>query len=259
MFEGEGFYREVPIEDVERIKKIEGGNVSNVSKMTCPEVKNVIEKYGLSVEQFSELLGYNKKLTEKEKLLLDSIRDEIGLPQDGDIMSKFIPQRDIYNYIYGDYDAVGGFVSVSEHSKNLIGLKAVYEGNRVDYDGTLFKVENGVSGLGISNNNANKVSIINMDACNVKDSVYAKITYVYDSETPIIIPREGAILDNAPFTGKGFTASKNIVLPESQQGYQRLQIGDILTIYDAQSGDIVYQLSFGGFNIDGTKIWNLIE
>lgn|GEM_PF-3287694 len=123
----------------------------------------------------------------------------------------------------------------------------------MDYDGILFKPYDGVSGIGV-----NERSMINMDAYTVKDSVYGKITYTYNDGTAIKVPRGGSTPENAPFFGKGFTASKNIILPESEQGYQPLEEGDIFSVCDAKNGDVIQQYIYKQ-NVDGTKGWQLIN
>lgn len=64
--------------------------------------------------------------------------------------------------------------------------------------------------------------------------------------------------ENAPFSGKGFTASKNIILTEGGQGYQALKDGDIFSICDSKTGEVVQQYEYK-INVDGTKEWKLIK
>lgn len=174
---------------------VKGDNITNVSKMTSPEVKSAIEKYGLSVEEFSELLNPNKILTPDELSLVDCVRSEIGLPQPGTVMNKTIPQRDIYNYLYNErYSGVRGFVSVDEHSNTLKTLEDVFEGNRLDYDNTAFKVGIGVDGISQS--------------VGAPDTVYGKITYVLDGVDSIKVPTDFPTVENAPYTGRGLLVVK---------------------------------------------------
>ena len=55
---------------------------------------------------------------------------------------------------------------VDEHSNTLKTLDEVFEGNRLDYDNTAFKIRSGVDGVSKSVGNA--------------DIVYGKITYILD-------------------------------------------------------------------------------
>ena len=57
-------------------------------------------------------------------------------------------------------------MSVDEHSNTLKTLDEVFEGNRLDYDNTAFKIRSGVDGVSNSVGNA--------------DIVYGKITYILD-------------------------------------------------------------------------------
>ncbi|MDE7222302.1 MAG: hypothetical protein K2O34_00805 [Acetatifactor sp.] len=145
-------------------------------------------------------------------------------------MNKTIPQSDLYKYLYGDYNGVRGFVSVDEHSSSLVGLRNVYEGNRLDYNGTAFKTSYGVDGVSAS--------------VGAPDSVYGKITYILDEADSVHIPTDVPTIDNAPYTGRGFTGSKNIVLPELVQDARNFIDGDILGIYDSTTGELVQQFIY---------------
>nr|WP_278678659.1 hypothetical protein [Clostridium paraputrificum] len=86
-------------------------------------------------------------LTDSEKVLVDSIRKEIGLPSADTLMCKTIPQSDIYKYLYNEYDGVRGFTAVEEHGANLKTLLDKYNGSRLDYNNTAFKTTTGVDGI----------------------------------------------------------------------------------------------------------------
>ena len=54
-------------------------------------------------------------------------------------------------------------------------------------------------------------------------------------------------LDNAsyPFTGRGFTGSKNIILPEYKLMEKRIfQTGDLITIFESKTGKVMKQYEF---------------
>lgn len=209
----------------------QGGSKSTVSKLTSTEVKAIIEKNGMSVEEFSKLLDPNKTLTPAELKFVDSVRADVGLPQTGTVMNKIIPQSDIYNYLYNEnYSGVRGFVSVDEHSSALKTLDDVFEGNRLDYNNTAFKTGSGVDGISQSVGNA--------------DTVYGKITYVLEDADAIKVPTDFPIAENAPYTGRGFTGSKDIVLPELVQDNRSFIDGDVLGIYDSKTGTLTQQFVF---------------
>ena len=211
---------------------IKGGSSSTtVSKLTSTDVKVAIEKNGMSVEDFSKLLDPNRMLTPDELKFVDKVRADVGLPQAGTVMNKTIPQRDIYNYLYNeDYRGVRGFVSVDEHSNTLKTLDDVFEGNRLDYNNTAFKTGSGVDGISQSVGSA--------------DTVYGKITYVLEDADSVKVPTDVPTAENAPYTGRGFTGSKNIVLPELVQDTRPFVEGDILGIYDAKTGTLTQQLVY---------------
>ena len=51
-------------------------------------------------------------------------------------------------------------------------------------------------------------------------------------------------IDNAPYTGSGFTGSKNIVLPELVQDVRSFIDGDILGIYNSATGELIQQMVY---------------
>lgn len=182
------------------------------------------------MDEFSKLLNPNKVLSPEEIKIVQAVRSDIGLPSAGTTMNKTIPQSDIYKYLNGDYSGVRGFVSVDGHSSTLKGLDSVYEGNRLDYNNTLFKTGYGVDGVSKS--------------VGAPDTVYGKITYILDEADSVSLPTDVPTLDNAPYTGRGFTGSKNIVLPELYQTDVKFKTGDLLGIFDSKTGDIVTQFCY---------------
>lgn len=146
-------------------------------------------------------------------------------------MNKTIPQSDIYKYLYDEnYNGVRGFVSVEKHSNSLKGLESVYEGNRLDYNGTAFKNSYGVNGIASS--------------VGAPDTVYGKITYILKDADSVKIPTDLATADNAPYTARGYTGSKNIVLPELMQNQRNFINGDLLSICDSKTGKVIRQFVY---------------
>lgn len=189
-------------------------------KYTSSKIQNIINSHGVTVEAFSELLQYDRQLTKEEKELVDAVRNEIGeIPKEGTKMTKVIPQTDIEAYLKGEYTSVRGFVSEAEFSEKLRTLEEVYEGNRLDYENTAFSLS---------------------------DDIYGKITYSYNRETEIEVPRYEATSANYPYTGKGFTASKNVILPEWQQIGQNFAENDLLEVFDSKTGNVISTYRFEG-------------
>ena len=144
---------------------ITGGVIGGVAAKTGAAWNKPVVK---GVDEFSKLLNPNKVLSQEELKIVKAVRSDIGLPSAGTKMNKTIPQSDIYKYLNGEYSGVRGFVSVDEHSSALKGLDSVYEGNRLDYNNTLFKIGYGVDGVSKYGG--------------APDTVYGKITYILDDE-----------------------------------------------------------------------------
>ncbi|MED1436646.1 T7SS effector LXG polymorphic toxin [Bacillus mycoides] len=208
--------------------------LSNAELNTSDSVKNLINNSGYSVDEFVELLHPDRVLNANEKTVVDNIRNEIGVPDVGTKMKKVIPQSDIYKYLYDEnYTGVRGFTAVDEHSANLKTLFENYEGARLDYDGTMFKVDHGGNGVSTP--------------IGAPDKFYGAIEYIENDPSKLTIPRWEANADNYPFTARGFTGSKNIALPEFsyERGYARaFQDGDILNIIDSETGNVATKFEF---------------
>ncbi|HLR35971.1 MAG TPA: hypothetical protein VK071_11680, partial [Tissierellales bacterium] len=223
------------VEDIKEISKVE--------KLTSNSVKKIINDNDMTVDEFSKLLDPDKVLTPYEQEIVNKIRQQIGIPKKGTVMTKIIPEADIEKYLNensNDRYEVKGFVSVDEHSKSLKKLKSVYEGNRLDYKGTKFKVNCEVNGKLNSSENPNKV--------------YGKINYKLYSPSEVKVPEDIATPENYPYTGKGFTGSKNIVLPELKQVKRDYMDGDILSICEAKTGKVIQQFRFDELKEDWIKI-----
>ncbi|MCK3942914.1 hypothetical protein HCC47_08870 [Streptococcus suis] len=148
-------------------------------------------------------------------------------------MAKIIPTKYVEGIVKpgSRYNTFTGFVSVDSHSASLKTLDEVFEGNRLDYQNTPYSP--GV------------------------DETYAKINFTLDSKMRLDIPLEEPKVGEYPFTGRGFTGSQNIVLPEYKLrtgADYHYQHGDTITIYSSQGGSIVKQ--YGYMNGRG---WELIE
>ena len=169
-------------------------------------------------------------LTDSEKVLVDSIRKEIGLPSADTLMCKVIPQSDIYKYLYNEYNGVRGFTAVSEHWANLTTLLDKYNGARLDYNNTAFKTTTGVDGISQS--------------VGSPDRFYGTLEYKANDTSKISIPDWAPKPDDYPYTGKAFTGSKDVVLPEYFQDTRKFIDGDIIKIIDSNTGKVVQQFIY---------------
>ena len=193
--------------------------LSNLELYTSPEIKAKINKAGYSLEDFSNLVDADTTLSAKTDAFVKAVRKEIGIPAPKSKMNKTIPTEFVESYLSGERNSFAGFVSVDEHSKSLTTLPEIFEGNRLDYPNTPFDLE--------------------------KTKTYSKISFLLDKADKLDIPF--GELDNAsyPFTGRGFTGSKNIVLPEYKLMEKRIfQTGDLITIFESKTGKIMKQFDF---------------
>lgn len=75
---------------------------------------------------------------------------------------------------------------------------------------------------------------------------YGKIRFKYRSGNKIQVPRYPATVENYPYTARGFTASRNVVLPEWELTENCIfEEGDIFEVYD-RSGKIIEKYEFKG-------------
>ena len=193
--------------------------LSNLELYTSPEIKAKINKAGYSLEDFSNLVDADTTLSAKTDAFVKAVRKEIGIPAPKAKMNKTIPTEFVESYLSGERNSFAGFVSVDEHSKSLTTLPEIFEGNRLDYPNTPFDLE--------------------------KTKTYSKISFLLDKADKLDIPF--GELDNAsyPFTGRGFTGSKNIVLPEYKLMEKRIfQTGDLITIFESKTGKVMKQYEF---------------
>ena len=203
--------------------------LSNLELYTSPEIKAKINKAGYSLEDFSNLVDADTTLSAKTDAFVKAVRKEIGIPAPKTKMNKTIPTEFVESYLSGERNYFAGFVSVDEHSKSLTTLPEIVEGNRLDYPNTPFDLE--------------------------KTKTYAKISFFLDEADKLDIPF--GELDNAsyPFTGRGFTGSKNIILPEYKLMEERnFMDGDLITIFESKSGNPIRQYKY----IEN-KGWKLIK
>jgi LXG domain of WXG superfamily/Pre-toxin TG len=228
---GKGVDEEELLEKIEDVAdEIDYSHLSKAEFYTSKDIQKIINDKGYSVDEIVKLLHPNKVLNESEEKLIHSLRNEIGLPSAGTVMNKVIPQSDIYKYLYEDYKAVRGFTAVKEHGGNLKTLDEKFEGARLDYDNTAFKITNGVDGISKS--------------VGKPDRFYGTIEYKITNVEEVSIPNWKPNGNDYPYTGKGFTGSRNIVLPEYYQQERKFLDGDLLNIIDSKTGGISRQFEY---------------
>ena len=206
-----------------RVPKVTNKNVQSSSNLdrvlkldsnTALEIKNIVEAEGLSLEEFSDLLIPEKVLTFEQEQLVRKVRETIGIPKAGTWMTKVIPIENVDLIIKGEWKSIRGFLSVKKHSDSLTKLSEVYNGNRLDYHNSPFNPKT--------------------------TKTYAKIQFKLNETDMIDIPYEGDLKGNYPFTGRGFTGAKDIILPEYKLMKERMfYSGDTITIFNSQTGKIL--------------------
>lgn len=81
------------------------------------------------------------------------------------------------------------------------------------------------------------------------DKFYGTIEYKVNDVDKISIPDWKAKADDYPYTGKAFTGSTDVVLPEYFQESRKFVNGDVLNIIDSQSCQVIrkfkYNIKFG--------------
>jgi len=203
--------------------------VLKLDRNTALGIKNIIEAEGYSLKEFSDLLAPERVLTSEEEAVVRKVREIIGIPEKGTIMAKIISIEHAEAILNGESELFGGFNSVYEHSEALTSLNDIYKGNRLDYPGTPF-TRNGTK-------------------------YYAKIIFPLDNPEDLIIPYKENYEGVSPFTGRGFTAAEEIVLPEYLfTAKQSFQEGYMINIYES-SGEVFQQLIYDGTD----NLWRLIK
>lgn len=192
--------------------------VVKLDRNTALGIKNIVEAEGYSLKEFSDLLAPERVLTSEEEAVVRKVRETIGIPKEGTWMTKVIPIEDLDSIIKGIQTEIYGFISAKEHSDALGTLNEVYKGNRLDYPGTPF-TRNG-------------------------SKYYVKIIFSLDDPENLIIPYKENYQGVDPFTGRGFTGAKEIILPEYRliEG-QSFRNGDMINVYN-RSGEIIKQYGF---------------
>ncbi len=142
-------------------------------------------------------------LSSAEKLQINTIRNNIPIPDANTILQKVIPKADIAKYLSGDYKQIGGFITTAKDAKHLQTYDDIYYGMRLDY-----KLSDGVS----------QNFYLSDGSCGV-------IRYKTPNANTATIPKcplnGGDITSPMPFTGDGFTSGTygRLGVPELKTGY----------------------------------------
>jgi len=109
------------------------------------------------------------------------------------------------------------------------------------YNNTAFKTTSGVDGIAQS--------------VGLPDKFYGTIEYKVNDVSKISIANCKAKPNNYPYTGKGFTGSTDVILPEYFQDTRKFVDGDIIKIVDSNTGKVVQQFIY---DMDTDAKWVMI-
>jgi hypothetical protein len=161
-------------------------------------VPDMIPSERLTPSQFDELrMRSTEHLALDEVDVLKQIRESVELTDDT-VMQKVIPARDVEKYISGEYHSVRGYVARAQDTAVLDSPAATYRGLRLDYQNSPFSESDEV------------VHVIRFRA---DDAGALDIPYGGTSDKAAEVMK-GHVVEQPPFTGNGFTASPEYVIPE---------------------------------------------
>lgn len=194
---------------------------------TSASVEKSLQKWGYSVDEFKSLTDADAVLHQGTIAKVRQVRDDIGIPQPYTKMAKVIPEKFIDSYLNKDSEwyrnYIDGFASVREDSQSLRTMEEIYEGNALKYPGSDF---------------------------HLTDQTYGKFEFdLYEEDIKHIrIPYEDNVSssrDSNPFTGRGFTGTDRMVLPEYRLLKKRnFETGDVFSIYNSQTGEKIKQFIY---------------
>ena len=121
-------------------------NKANIQKLISynDEVKTILAREGISIDKFNELrMIQADNLSNIDAIMMERIRRSIPAPSENTLMQKIIPMSDIEGYLKSEqaYTQIGGFITEAGDTKSLSTFEDVYNGLRLDYDGSKFNIE----------------------------------------------------------------------------------------------------------------------
>jgi hypothetical protein len=187
-----------------------GRNIINGINGFSDNVTTLASQQGINLATFKNIeeLSVVDILQSPNLTKINSIRNNISMPDANTLMQKVIPKSDIQKYVSGQYKSCKGFMSTAKDSKHLITYDDIYYGMRLDYQGSAFSISDGSCGV---------------------------IRFKAPNANTAIVPRSSnnvlAGVDDAPFpyTGHGFTSGTNgrLGVPEwKMNSFSGLQNGE---------------------------------
>ena len=148
-----------PVDESNLSKKIEealerGKDATNVGKYSLASISKergfvdmlpeLLKKEGITEEQFVNYTNYvRKELPYTPRAQIARLRNAVPSPTAETVMQKVIPASDLEMYISGRYDKIQGFITKAADTKHFNSFDDLYYGLRLDYDGTMFFLDEG--------------------------------------------------------------------------------------------------------------------
>ena len=104
----------------------------------------LLKKEGITEEEFVNYTNYvRKELPYTPRAQIARLRNAVPSPTAETVMQKVIPASDLEKYISGQYDKIQGFITKAADTKHFNSFDDLYYGLRLDYDGTMFFLDEG--------------------------------------------------------------------------------------------------------------------
>lgn len=104
----------------------------------------LLKKEGITEEQFVNYTNYvRKELPYTSRAQIARLRNAVPSPTAETVMQKVIPASDLEKYISGQYNKIQGFITKAADAKHFNSFDDLYYGLRLDYDGTMFFLDEG--------------------------------------------------------------------------------------------------------------------
>ncbi len=171
--------------------------------VTIRNIKRTIADNGISEKEFLALMRKSSvELKPYEATILENIRKNVPIPGEETLLQKVINPSYIDGYLDGSFmnfndGKIGGCITTVHDVSELRNPKGLFEGLRLDYEGTPFSPADG------------SVTVIRFTSSEVSD-----IKIPFGEGMPN--PTGGKVsLMTPPFTGNGFTSATNgQIIPE---------------------------------------------
>lgn len=182
-----------------------------------------LKEHNLSYNQFRDLrLKPYYKLNDSERMIIQDFRDSVPRPDNKTTLIKNIHANDIQKYLDGEYITVKGFVAKAEDSSHIHDYSHVRESMRLDYSYYDEYKEKVVKPYPEDGNSYGYIEfkVKNPELLSPEN---LEIPYGHNMKKPY----SGWESNEWPWTGNGFTASRNgDVIPEwTSKKFIELEVG----------------------------------